>query len=146
MKETDRAAGYSVSLALCYVLFDWHMIVCGKDASGSSSDDGGFAAGEGEGAGAGDSGHTLPVRNSRSVQFTPHNAYTRGAIVRSAVTIFCSLTFDSVAPRSTIYDLHTNGLLWCFVGCVDCAFVTSVRPILRFLGVIQLALFITRRD
>ncbi|XP_053618650.1 kinesin-like protein KIF2A isoform X2 [Plodia interpunctella] len=35
-----------------------------RDPSGSSSDDGGFLPGEGEGTG--DSGHTLPVRNSRS--------------------------------------------------------------------------------
>ncbi|XP_063548232.1 kinesin-like protein KIF2A isoform X3 [Cydia strobilella] len=35
------------------------------EASGSSSDDGGFLAGA-EGEGAGDSGHTLPVRNSRT--------------------------------------------------------------------------------
>lgn len=40
-----------------------------KDPSGSSSDDGGFLPGaEVEGEGVGDSGHTLPVRNSRSVQ------------------------------------------------------------------------------
>lgn len=38
-----------------------------KDPSGSSSDDGGFLPGV-EGEGVGDSGHTLPVRNSRSVQ------------------------------------------------------------------------------
>lgn len=38
-----------------------------KDPSGSSSDDGGFLPGA-EGEGVGDSGHTLPVRNSRSVQ------------------------------------------------------------------------------
>ncbi|XP_063375432.1 kinesin-like protein Klp10A isoform X2 [Cydia amplana] len=36
-----------------------------REASGSSSDDGGFLAGA-EGEGAGDSGHTLPVRNSRT--------------------------------------------------------------------------------
>ncbi|XP_045496715.1 kinesin-like protein Klp10A isoform X2 [Colias croceus] len=37
-----------------------------RDPSGSSSDDGGFLREGGEGEGAGDSGHTLPVRNSRS--------------------------------------------------------------------------------
>lgn len=80
MTESEQAAGYTrtVSSALCYVLFDWHVIVCDKDLSGSSSDDGGFAAGDGEAAAAvaaGDSGHTLPVRNSRSVQSSStHNA------------------------------------------------------------------------
>lgn len=37
-----------------------------KDPSGSSSDDGGFLR-DGAEEGAGDSGHTLPVRSSRSV-------------------------------------------------------------------------------
>ncbi|XP_047520044.1 kinesin-like protein Klp10A isoform X1 [Pieris napi] len=37
-----------------------------RDPSGSSSDDGGFLRDGGEGEGTGDSGHTLPVRNSRS--------------------------------------------------------------------------------
>ncbi|XP_075977376.1 kinesin-like protein 10A isoform X1 [Anticarsia gemmatalis] len=37
-----------------------------RDPSGSSSDDGGFLRESAEGEGAGDSGHTLPVRNSRS--------------------------------------------------------------------------------
>ncbi|XP_038220873.1 kinesin-like protein Klp10A isoform X3 [Zerene cesonia] len=37
-----------------------------RDPSGSSSDDGGFLREGGEGEGTGDSGHTLPVRNSRS--------------------------------------------------------------------------------
>ncbi|KAI8438976.1 hypothetical protein MSG28_011281 [Choristoneura fumiferana] len=37
-----------------------------RDPSGSSSDDGGFLHEAAEGEGAGDSGHTLPVRNSRS--------------------------------------------------------------------------------
>ncbi|CAF4861943.1 unnamed protein product [Pieris macdunnoughi] len=39
-----------------------------RDPSGSSSDDGGFLRDGGEGEGTGDSGHTLPVRNSRSNQ------------------------------------------------------------------------------
>lgn len=71
MTETDvEAADGSVSY-LCTV--GWLARDCltwaGKDPSGSSSDDGGFLAGA-EGEGAGDSGHTLPVRNSRSVQST----------------------------------------------------------------------------
>ncbi|CAH2102063.1 unnamed protein product [Euphydryas editha] len=42
-----------------------------REPSGSSSDDGGFLREGADVEGAGDSGHTLPVRNSRSV-FSKH--------------------------------------------------------------------------
>lgn len=96
-------------------VYDWHVmfVMARKDPSGSSSDDGGFLREGAEGEGAGDSGHTLPVRNSRSVQSTHLLIIARRTDRRTHLFISTFLTLR--LRCSTIYDLHTNSLLWCFV-------------------------------
>lgn len=62
---------------MCMSNGTWLFVVAAKDPSGSSSDDGGFLREGAEVEGAGDSGHTLPVRNSRSVysKSTKHHSH-----------------------------------------------------------------------
>lgn len=46
----------------------WRASLDAKEPSGSSSDEGGFLREGAEAEGGADAGHTLPVRNSRSVR------------------------------------------------------------------------------
>lgn len=104
-----------------------------KDGSGSSSDEGGFLRDGAEAEAAGDSGHTLPVRNSRSVYCHRISLIslaifirTLDAEARGRVRRFLFFFEHFPLPR---YDLHMKGFVISLVFCsilhgLDGAFIT----------------------
>lgn len=95
--------------------------VLSKEPSGSSSDDGGFLREGAEVEGAGDSGHTLPVRNSRSVfhaqsRITLYTLDACSGDASLAVFLVTFLTPSLICTRTASFCfMYYDALVWlCF--------------------------------
>lgn len=111
MTGSDDEAADSVSVALCIVLYDWHVIVChgaqgpvGLVVGRRRLPAGGRGGRGRRGLRAHAARAQLPIGTDRTLSHV------------AAPPHFVSGTFR--LRCSTIYDLHTNGLLWCFVWIV----------------------------
>lgn len=89
-----------------------------KDPSGSSSDDGGFLPGA-EAEGVGDSGHTLPVRNSRSVQ-----SMSWHDVVGILFALGTPPRAVDDSPSSHSEECNLYLLSGCFACLIDCLYAS----------------------